>query len=74
MFSAGCGVLFAYAYALTAVEAALLRSAIHFFAGLLVMIAIWLQLRMRKRDWATLNTRLDVLGGTPPVIMTLDLQ
>ena len=74
MFSAACGVFLVYAYALTAVEAALLRSAVGFFVGLLVMMAIWLHLRMKKRDWTTLNTRLDLVGGTPPVIMTLDLQ
>jgi hypothetical protein len=74
MFSAACGVFLVYAYALTAMEAALLRTTAGFVAGLIVMFAIWRHMQSRKRDWAALNTRLDLVGGTPPVVMTLDLR
>lgn len=74
MFSAACAAFLTYAYVLAVVEASLLTGTLRFVVGFVVLLGAWLYLQIRKRDWASLNTRLDLVGGTPPVVMTLDLQ
>ena len=73
-FAAWVAMFLVYAYVVTIIEAGLLQGAIRFAISLGVLMGLWLYLRVHKRDWATLNTRLDLKGGTPPVVMTLDLQ
>jgi hypothetical protein len=73
-FSGWFAMFLVYSYVVTIIDTALLQIAVSFVVSLLVLFGVWMYLRMRKRDWAALNTRLDLKGGTPPVVMTLDLQ
>ena len=73
-FAAWVAMFLVYAYVVTFIEAGLLQGVGRFVISLCVLFGSWIYLQIRKRDWATLNTRLDLKGGTPPVVMTLDLQ
>jgi hypothetical protein len=73
-FAGWVAMFLVYAYVLTIIEAGLLQGVARFLVGLCVLTGLWVYLQIRKRDWALLNTQLDLKGGTPPVVMTLDLQ
>ena len=73
-FAAWVAMFLFYAYVVTIIEGGLLQGAVRFVIGLCVLLGLWMYLQVRKRDWSTLNTSLDMKGGTPPVVMTLDLQ
>lgn len=73
-FAAFVAMFLVYAYVVTIVETGLLAGPVRFLVSLITLLGLWGYLSARKRDWAALNTRLDLVGGTPPVVMTLDLQ
>jgi hypothetical protein len=73
-FAAWVAVFLVYAYVVTIIETSLLQGVARFVIALCVLFGVWMYLQVRKRNWATLNTKLDLKGGTPPVVMTLDLQ